>query len=126
ELRPIPRRRKLIELSVYGARSWALALRVGEASLQAAGRDAGEAVELAEMALWIAEQVPGAESLRTQSLSWAYLARARRAAGDLAGTDGALARCWDLWRAGPRPDREPRPEPPTANLEAFLAASRTA
>src|SRR6185295_4952344 len=46
---PIPRRRRLIELTLQASQSPALAVRVCEASVQAAAHDAREALELAEL-----------------------------------------------------------------------------
>ena len=61
-----------------------------------------EALELAELALLIAERVPGerASALRLQGYAWAHLANARRTTGDLSGAQEALARARDLGRAG--------------------------
>lgn len=97
---PGPRRRRLLELSLRARQSWALAERICEASFQAHGAD--EALELADLALLIAGQVPGEEAWgsRVQGYAWAHLAHARHAAGDLGGAREAFARAWDLWRAG--------------------------
>jgi transcriptional regulator with XRE-family HTH domain len=122
----IPERRRLIELTVRGARSWALALRIAEASREAAAHDVEEALELAELALSIAERVPGAQSLGIQGHCWAHIAYARRAANDASGSDAAFARSWDLWRAAADACGEPLPEPPVHDLEGFLKAGRVA
>lgn len=98
---PASRRRRLIELSLHATRSWALAERLCEASLRTAAKPE-EALELADLALFIAGQVPGEEGWRSrvEGYCWAHVANARRAAGDLAGADDAFARARDLWRAG--------------------------
>jgi transcriptional regulator with XRE-family HTH domain len=103
---PASRRRRLIELSLHAARSWALAERLCEASLRTAAGDPEEALELADLALFIAGQVPGEEGWRSrvEGYCWAHVANARRAAGDLAGADEAFARARDLWRAGAAAD----------------------
>ncbi|MEO6194656.1 MAG: helix-turn-helix transcriptional regulator [Thermoanaerobaculia bacterium] len=99
---PASRRRRLIELSLHAGRSWALAERLCEASLRTAAAEPEEALELADLALFIAGQVPGEEGWRSrvEGYCWAHVANARRAAGDLAGADEACARARDLWRAG--------------------------
>jgi hypothetical protein len=65
---PASRRRRLIELSLHAARSWALAERLCEASLRMAAGEPEEALELADLALFIAGQVPGEDG-------WQYRAR---------------------------------------------------
>jgi hypothetical protein len=57
-------------------------------------------LELAELALSIAERVPGEESWRSRlkGYCWAHIANARRVANDLSGADEALTRAWELWR----------------------------
>ena len=54
---PIPRRRRLLELSPRAVRTSALAERVRQASVDAAARNAEDAQELAELARFTAEQV---------------------------------------------------------------------
>ena len=82
--------------------SWALAERVSHESGRKAAHNAGEALELAELALEIAERAPGAESWRARlkGYCWAHLGNARRVANDLAGADTAFAQAWHLWKAG--------------------------
>src|SRR6185295_1535027 len=64
ERHDIPRRRRLIEMTPRSSKSPALAMRICEASAQAADRNAGESLELAELAFSIAERVQGEESGR--------------------------------------------------------------
>src|SRR5262245_46952257 len=85
ERHDIPRRRRLIEMAPRASRSPALAMRIREASVQAADRNAGEALELAELAFSIAERVEGEESGRVQDHCRERLDSARRAAEDLTG-----------------------------------------
>src|SRR5215210_6395223 len=82
--------------------SWALAVRVCTASVKSAANRAEEALELAELALSIAERVPGEESWhsRLKGYCWAHIANAHRVGNDLKGADEAFAQAWDLWRAG--------------------------
>jgi tetratricopeptide (TPR) repeat protein len=117
---PLPRRRRLLELSVRAGRSWAMAEKVSHASVLAAAHSAREALELADLALSLAERVPGPESLRCQGYGWAHVGNARRVATDFAGADAAFARAWELWRAGAAADPELLPEWRLLDLEASL------
>jgi hypothetical protein len=101
ERHPVPFRRRLIELSPLSG-SWALTVWVCEASLRRAAHEAQKALELADLALSIAERVPGEESWRSRlkGYCWAHVGNARRAANDLSGADEALTRARELWRAG--------------------------
>jgi transcriptional regulator with XRE-family HTH domain len=118
---PIPKRRRLIEQTLHARRSWALAQEVSYASERAASNSARDALELAGLALSIADRVPG-ESLRfrVQGYCWAYVANARRVANDLEGADEAFTRAWDLWWAGAASDPELLPEWRVLDLEASL------
>ena len=77
---PIPRRRYLIEQTLRASKSPALAMRICEASAQAADRSAQEALELAELAFSIAERVDGEESRHVQGYCSAHVVNARRVA----------------------------------------------
>lgn len=107
-------------LPEYG--TWAVAKRVCEASVRAAARDAQKALELAELALFIAERVPGEESWRrrVEGYCWAHIGNARRVAEDYDGADESFARSWNLWRAGADSDPELLPEWLLLALEASL------
>jgi len=118
---PIPRRRRLIELTLQASQSPALAVRVCEASVQAAAHDAREALELAELALSIAQRVPDNEGrARVEGYSWACVANARRVANDFDGAEEAFAHAWDRWRAGVEVDSKLAPEWRLLSLEASL------
>ncbi|HXU44902.1 MAG TPA: hypothetical protein VN783_05215, partial [Thermoanaerobaculia bacterium] len=87
--------------------SWALALRLAEESAKAAPDSAARALEYAELGLRVAERVAGAEclvppafGLLLRGQAWAFLANARRVAGNLPGADEGLARCDQLWEEG--------------------------
>jgi serine phosphatase RsbU (regulator of sigma subunit)/transcriptional regulator with XRE-family HTH domain len=71
-------------------------------SIAAAADEAGRALELAELAVQVAELAPGGEGWRSrlQGYAWAHAANARRVAGDLTGADAACAHAWKLWQAG--------------------------
>jgi transcriptional regulator with XRE-family HTH domain len=97
---PMSQRRRLLDLSVDTARSWALAERLCGASLETA--DPRESLELADLALTIAEEVEGKDAWRSRvkGYCWAHIAHARRSANDAKGAESAAARAWDLWEAG--------------------------
>ena len=77
-----------------------------KASIRKAAHSAGAALELAELALSIAERVPGQESWRSRLKGYclAHKAHALRIANKLAESEEGFARAWDLWRAGADPD----------------------
>ena len=119
----MPRRRRLLDLSLRASRSWALAVRLCDASVRTAAHSTGEALELAELALSIAGRVAGDERFRSRLLgwTWAFLGNARRVATDFDGADAAFARAWDLWRAAEGADpRGLLPEWRLLCLEASL------
>jgi transcriptional regulator with XRE-family HTH domain len=103
-------------------RSWALAEWVSHESERMAAHDVKEALELADLAVSIAERVPGEESWRSrvQGYCWAHVANARRVANDHAGADEAFVRAWELWRAGAKSDPEMLDEWRLLDLEASL------
>jgi transcriptional regulator with XRE-family HTH domain len=103
-------------------RSWALAERVCEASVRAAANSPQEALDLADLALFIAGQVDGGEDWRRrlEGYAWAHVANARRVANDLSGADEAFVQAWDLWRAGVDSDPGLLPEWRILDLEASL------
>ncbi|HEY4595352.1 MAG TPA: helix-turn-helix transcriptional regulator [Thermoanaerobaculia bacterium] len=86
-------------------RTWALCELLCHRSLEAA-RDKGDrAVELAELALWLAERISGEEAWchRIQGFAWAHLGNARRVHGDLDGADQAFRKARTLWKRGSDP-----------------------
>jgi transcriptional regulator with XRE-family HTH domain len=103
-------------------RSWALAERVCEASVRAAANSPQEALDLADLALFIAGQVEGGEDWRRRlaGYAWAHMANARRVANDLSGADEAFVQAWDLWRAGAVTDPGLLPEWRMLSFEASL------
>jgi transcriptional regulator with XRE-family HTH domain len=100
-----PERRVLIEELEEYWNADLCGLVIGE-SVRKATDHPQEALELAELALLIAERVPGerASTLRLQGYAWAHLANARRTAGDLSGAHEALARARDLGCSGASSD----------------------
>jgi tetratricopeptide (TPR) repeat protein len=98
-------RRMLVEdLEEY--RSWSLCVRVAAESREKAANQPREALELAELALLIAELAPGEEPWRwrLQGYAWVHVANGRRACQDLPGAKEALARALQLWEAGAAAD----------------------
>jgi transcriptional regulator with XRE-family HTH domain len=79
-------------------RSWALSELLCDKSLEGS---ADQALELAEMALFIAERISGEESWRSrvQGYAWAHVGNARRRGGDPRGAQEAFSRFRQLWRA---------------------------
>ncbi|HKI01889.1 MAG TPA: helix-turn-helix domain-containing protein [Thermoanaerobaculia bacterium] len=94
-------RRYLVE-TCREYQTWALAERLCHASAEAASDRADRALELAELACRAAELAPGGEAWRSrlQGYALAYLANARRVAGNLPEADETFARAWELWKAG--------------------------
>jgi transcriptional regulator with XRE-family HTH domain len=102
--------------------SWALAVQICEASVKSAVHKAGEALELAELALSIAERVAGEGSWRRRLESYcsAHIANALRVGNDYAEAETTLARAWELWRLGTDSDPELVPEWVLPSIEASL------
>jgi len=111
QIHPLSRRRRLLELAQGAYPDWALAERICEASLETAPGEPDRALELADLALFVAGTVQE-EGLRSrvEGYCWAHLAHARRAAHDLAGAEEASARAWKLWQAGGTADPRLLPE----------------
>jgi tetratricopeptide (TPR) repeat protein len=91
-------------------------------SLQAAGDNADRALELAILALRVAELAPGEESRRQrlQGYAWAHVGNAWRVKGDLPGAEEAFRRSQSLWITGPEVDPGPLDEVRLFDLEASL------
>jgi tetratricopeptide (TPR) repeat protein len=83
-------------------RTWALCERVAAESIEAAGEDPQEAIQLAQLAVRIAELCPGPEAWRWRLEGYAgiHLANAHRASGNLPPAREARARAKKLWNAG--------------------------
>jgi transcriptional regulator with XRE-family HTH domain len=82
--------------------SWPLVEKICAESTRAAAHRADRAMELAKLALRIAELVPASEpwSSRLQGYAWAFVANARRVQGDLPGAEEAFLRSDHLWETG--------------------------
>ncbi|HEY7214283.1 MAG TPA: tetratricopeptide repeat protein, partial [Thermoanaerobaculia bacterium] len=83
-------------------RSWGLCELLCHESEKAAADDAGRAVELAELALLIADLAPGEEAWRwrLQGYASAHLGNALRVRTDWPGAEKAFGRAFELWQAG--------------------------
>lgn len=114
-------RRSLVERSLE-LRSWALCERVCAESAKAAAADANRSLELADLALHIANHARGPEGWRSrlQGYAWAFVANSRRVASDLPGADKAFGKAWELWKACPVEEKGPLPEWRLLDLEASL------
>jgi transcriptional regulator with XRE-family HTH domain len=97
-----PRRRRAAVEREEQYWTWAVAERLCEESARAAAHRADGAVELASLALRVAELSPGSETWRSrlQGYAWAFVANARRVHGDLPGAEEAFLRSDHLWAAG--------------------------
>jgi tetratricopeptide (TPR) repeat protein len=82
--------------------SWALCETVAAKSIDMAPSSPAKALELAELALHIAELCPGDEPLRmtARGYAWFHVANARRVTNDFPGSDVALATAASFWEAG--------------------------
>lgn len=94
------RRRRLAQLPESYA--WAVVERLCLDSLAAAARSARQALQLARLALWLAERTnPGtAWSARLQGFAWAFVGNALRVGGDLTNAEAAIATAWEQWHSG--------------------------
>jgi transcriptional regulator with XRE-family HTH domain len=98
EKRTASERRILVE----GAREyqgWAFCEQLCSASEREALNDPSKAVELAELAVRVAELSKGEHAL-IEGYAWAFLGNARRVQGDHPGADEAFNLFESLWRAG--------------------------
>lgn len=118
---PLAERRRWIELSVRAAGSWALAERISHASALAAAHDVEEALALADLALSIAERVPGeARRARTVAYCSGFRANALRVANEFDRASAAFVRAGELWKAGEAARSLPLAEWRLLDLEASL------
>jgi transcriptional regulator with XRE-family HTH domain len=94
-------RRLLVEKGTK-YRQWPLCVRVAAESLARAANEPRAALELAELALLIAERLAGdaARRSRLQGYAWAHVANGRRVCQDVPGARRALAKARPLWEAG--------------------------
>jgi len=117
-----PEERLLLVEDSIKFRAWALCERVAAASIEAAGDDPKEALQLAELAVRIAERCPGPEPWRWRLEGYArsHHANARKVSGDLPGAREAMARARKLWEAGAPADPGLLNEARVLQIEANL------
>jgi transcriptional regulator with XRE-family HTH domain len=120
-------RRRLLVEKVARYRNWALSELLCEESIKAAGDSADRALELANLALRVAELAPGEEAWRqrVQGYAWAHVGNARRVKGDLPAADEAFARSRRLWSAGVSEDFGLLDGVRLLDLEASLRRAQT-
>ncbi|MEO6192955.1 MAG: helix-turn-helix transcriptional regulator [Thermoanaerobaculia bacterium] len=94
-------RRMLVEESKR-FQKWALCELLCAESVRTAGGSTDDGLELAELALLVAERAPGEESWRQrlQGYAWAHIGHARQARGDEPGAKEAFNRGRRLWETG--------------------------
>jgi len=86
--------------------SWALVEKLCTESVRAAAGVPRVAVELAELALRVAERVTGDAVWRSllAGYAWAHIGNARRVASNLPGAEEAFRLAWKLWKEGSAAD----------------------
>jgi hypothetical protein len=95
-----PDHRVFLLRSVRAFQTTAFCVRVCAESRAAAPKDASRALTLANLALYVAQHVPGDINPRCQAYAWAFVANAHRVSGKLPKANTAFARALDLWAAG--------------------------
>jgi tetratricopeptide (TPR) repeat protein/transcriptional regulator with XRE-family HTH domain len=116
----------LVEEEPPKYQTWAFAERLCAASERAAAEDPQQALELAELALRVAERMTGdpAWLSRLVGYVWAFLGNARRVASDLPGAEKAFCQAWKLWEAGAAADSGLLDGSRLLDLEASLLRAR--
>jgi tetratricopeptide (TPR) repeat protein len=125
ERRKTDERLLLVEEAVE-VRTWAMVELVSAKSIERAPSSPAEALELAELALRIAQLCLGDEWLRqrAQGYAWFHVGNARRATNDLLRADMALSRAKPLWKAGAPGDPGLFDEAIVLGLEATIRAAQ--
>jgi len=92
-----PETRRLLVEEGEEYRNWALCELLCDKSLE---ESTDRALELAELAVFIAERIPGENAWRSrvQGYAWAHVGDARRRRGDPLGAREAFSRFRQLWR----------------------------
>lgn len=115
-----PRERKTVVDVAGGHLGWAVCERLCEESAKAGADKAERAVELAGLALRVAEQAPGPESSQLQGYAWAFVGNARRVQGNLPSADEAFLCSARLWQEGETTNSTPLDGTRLLDLEASL------
>lgn len=100
-----PRTQRLLVEGAEAYRNWRLCVRICTESERRAADDPLKAIEVAELALFVAEHVPGPPAWRLclQGYVWIFIGNAQRVASRLSAAERAIARGWQLWNAGEDP-----------------------
>jgi tetratricopeptide (TPR) repeat protein len=117
-----PKLRRLVVEEGEEYWAWALCEKVAAESIAAAGNTPGEALELARLALLIAERVPGEQTWRwrLEGYALAPVANGLRATSDLPAAGETFARARKLWEKGAPGDPGLLDEAIFLRLEASL------
>jgi tetratricopeptide (TPR) repeat protein len=97
-----PRQRLAMVEEIEEFQSWAVSELVSAKSIEVAPSSPADALELAGLALRIAEVCAGDKLLcqRAEGYAWFHVANARRVANDIPGSGPALETAIKLWEAG--------------------------
>lgn len=98
--------RRALVLTDRDLHNWGLGDLLCTKSLEA--EEPAEAVELAELAVLVMQQVdlPKDSCRRFEAYAWGHLGHALRRRGDLASAEGASAKAIELWKTGKGSDRD--------------------
>jgi len=101
-----PEQQRFLVENAEEYRSFALCELVCEESVKAAADGVDRALDLAKLALFIAERALGNEIWRDrlQGYAWAFIGNARRVGSNLKGAEHAFATAHQLWEAGAAAD----------------------
>jgi transcriptional regulator with XRE-family HTH domain len=121
-LRRTPAERRTLIRKTQEYRTWAVSELTCAESLKAAPHNADRALELAELAVEISQQVAGEPLMRKRIAGYAgaHLGNARRVHGKLQESDATFARALPLWKAGAPGDPGLLNEARVLGLEASL------
>ncbi|HYU31554.1 MAG TPA: helix-turn-helix transcriptional regulator [Thermoanaerobaculia bacterium] len=94
-------RRMLVE-EVRNFRQWGVVVAASAESIEKAANHPREALELAELALYVAERVPGDAAWRARLAGWAavHVANGHRVCNDLKAMEASLERALRQWEEG--------------------------
>ncbi len=97
----VEERRILVE-GATDYHEWALSVLLCRESERAARHSPIEALALAELALLVAEHLPGPERwrFRVMGQAWLFIGNAKRVANDFSAADQAFTRGWQFWSTG--------------------------
>lgn len=99
---PTAAERRVLAEDVRKYRHWGLVAAAAAESIEKAANHPREALELAELALFIAERVPGDAAWRARLAGWAgaHVANGHRVCNDLKAMEAALERALRFWDEG--------------------------